>query len=170
MGFQNFLNSEKGRLWSLQQPETKRMRINENSKNSRARNESYFHWLKTGNKDIFVVRYSNYSGLTGSLFTKYEIFAFEAEGFEAFGTCCFLRDAQKDTFSKSTKNIRGRKMYKKIHPNCGACDHVQFTLAHPIIRKSSISHTDVVIKKMSVKSFKLIIETPAHDFYSPHEY
>ena len=69
-GILDLLGSEKSRLWSLRQPETKRM---SNSENSRARNEGYFHWLKTGEDDIFVVRYSNYSRPTGSLFTKSEI-------------------------------------------------------------------------------------------------
>ena len=46
---------------------------NENSENNRARNEGYFHWLKTNDDDIFVVRYSNYRRSTGSLFTKSEI-------------------------------------------------------------------------------------------------
>ena len=48
---------------------------NEDSENSRARNEGYFHWLKTGDDDIFVVRYSNCSLKTGSLFTKSEVSA-----------------------------------------------------------------------------------------------
>ena len=118
-GFQNLLNSEKGRFWSLRQPETKRIlssakdrvmnsnnyhfealirdsgtqgnkwtkeglcggeyQKNENSENSRARNEGYFHLLKTGDNDIFVVRYSNYSRPTGNLYTKFEIFAKSAK-------------------------------------------------------------------------------------------
>ena len=48
---------------------------NESAENSRARNEGYFHWLKAGDNDIFVIRYSNHRGLTGSLFTKSEISA-----------------------------------------------------------------------------------------------
>ena len=50
-----------------------------NSENSRARNEGYFHWLKAIDDDIFVVRYSNYSRPTGSLFTKSEISAKSAK-------------------------------------------------------------------------------------------
>ena len=46
---------------------------NENSENSRARNKGYFHWLKTADDDIFVIRYSNYSKPTGNLLTKFEI-------------------------------------------------------------------------------------------------
>ena len=44
--------------------------MNENSENSRARNEGYFHWLKTGDDNIFVVRYSKNGRPIGSLFTK----------------------------------------------------------------------------------------------------
>ena len=71
----------------------------ENSENSRARNEGYFHGLRTGDNDIFVVRYSNYSRPTGILFAKSEIPAnsaklsvpaFEEEGFETFEICLFF--------------------------------------------------------------------------------
>ena len=61
------------------EPSTTRNQKNENSENSRARNEGYFHWLKAGDDDIFVVRYSNYSRPTGSLFTKSEISAKSAK-------------------------------------------------------------------------------------------
>ena len=42
LGFQNLMNSEKGRLQSL----TTRNQKNENFENSRAATEGYFHWLK----------------------------------------------------------------------------------------------------------------------------
>ena len=43
---------------------------NENSENRKAGNEGSFHCLKTGDDDIFGVRYSDYSRPTGSLFKK----------------------------------------------------------------------------------------------------
>ena len=87
---------------------------NENSENSKAGNEGYFHWLKTGGDDIL----SNFSKPTGSLFTTKSAkpSSFEAEGFEAFEICRFPRDAQRNTFSMSAKNRRGRKMYRKNTP------------------------------------------------------
>ena len=87
---------------------TIRNQKNENSENSRARNEGYFQWLNTGDDDIFVVRYSNYSRPTGSLLTKSGISAksanlpaFGAEGFEAFEICRFSKRCSKNTFSMS---------------------------------------------------------------------
>ena len=52
---------------------------NKNSENSRARNEGYFDWMKTGDDDNFIVRYSDYTRPTGSLFTKSEISAKSAK-------------------------------------------------------------------------------------------
>ena len=71
--------SKSSEFWKGQTSETSttRNQKNENSENSRATNEGYFHWLKTGN-DISVVRYSNCSRSTGSLFRAY-----------SFGTFCF---------------------------------------------------------------------------------
>ena len=98
---------------------------NENSENSRAKNEAYFHCLKTGDDDIFVVKYSICSRPIGTLCTKSEISAkSEAEGLKTSKSAVFPRDAQKNTFlmsAKSTKNRRGRKMYQKNTPlECGA--------------------------------------------------
>ena len=90
-------------------------------------NEDYFHWLKTGNDDIFVFWYSNYSRPTGSLFTRSEISAkfakpssFEAEGLEPSKSSVFPGDAQKNRFSMSAKSTKNRivveKCTKRIHP------------------------------------------------------
>ena len=70
LGVQNLLNSKKRQ--TLESSTTSNQK-NENSVNRIARNEGSFHWLKTGDDDIFAVRYSNYSRPTGSLFTKFEI-------------------------------------------------------------------------------------------------
>ena len=104
---------------------TTRNQKNENSENRRARNEGYFHWLKTGD-GIFVVRYSNYSRPTGgylqnpkSLRSLRNLPVFEAEGFEAFEICRFSEGRPKNTFSMSAKSARtrrGRKMYQKNTP------------------------------------------------------
>ena len=40
---------------------TTRNQKNKNTENNRARNKGYFHWMKTRDDDIFVVRYSNHS-------------------------------------------------------------------------------------------------------------
>ena len=95
LGFENLLNFEKGRLQSLWQPETK---------NSRARNGSYFHWLKTGDNDILVIRYWKYSRPAGnlplqnlkSLRCLRNLPAFEAESFEAFEACHFSETYPKE--------------------------------------------------------------------------
>ena len=64
---------------SSSESSTTRNQKNENSENRRTRNQDYFHWLKTGDDGIFVVRYSNYSRPTGSLLTKSEISAKSAK-------------------------------------------------------------------------------------------
>ena len=67
--------------------------------------KAIFHWLKTGDDDIFVVRYSNYSRPTVSLFTISEISAKSA---------VFPRDSQKNTFSMSTKSAKNRRGRKNV--------------------------------------------------------
>ena len=105
---------------------TTRNQKNENSENSRARNESYFHWLKTGDDNIFVVRFLNYSRPTGSVFTKSEISAksakpsFQAEGFEAFEICRFSERCPKGIRFRCLQSLRkteeAEKCTKRIHP------------------------------------------------------
>ena len=70
--------SESSVFWKRQTLEssTNRNQNNENSENIRARNEGYFHWLKTGDNEFFVVRYSNYSRPTESLFRAYSFGTF----------------------------------------------------------------------------------------------
>ena len=48
--------SESSEFWERQTSEssTYRNQKNMNSENSKAGNEGYFHWLKTGGDDIFV--------------------------------------------------------------------------------------------------------------------
>ena len=95
---------------------------NENSENSRARNEAYFHCLKTGDDDIFVVQYSICSRPIGTLCTKSEISAkSEAEGLKDFEICRFSERCTFSMSAKSAKNRKGRKMYQKNTPlECGA--------------------------------------------------
>ena len=66
LGFQNLLNSEKGRLWSLRKPKTKRMRI---LKTVELEMNAVFIGSKlvTTTFLLFDIR------VTGSLFTKSEI-------------------------------------------------------------------------------------------------
>ena len=125
LGFQNLLNSEKGRLRSLRQTETKRMRF---LKTAELEMKGYFYWLKTGDDDIFVVRYLNNmcSRSNERLFTNLislrnlqNLPAFEAEGFKTFEICHFSGRCRKeyvfDVYEVYEKQKR-QKMYQKNTP------------------------------------------------------
>ena len=121
--------SESSEFWKRQtlEPSTTRNHKNENSENSRARNESYFHWLKTGDDEIFVVRYSNHIRPTGSLFTKSEISAKSTKPSSSWGrrlwslrNLPFFREMPKRIRFRCLRSLRepeeAETCTKRIHP------------------------------------------------------
>ena len=86
---------------------TTRNQKNENSENSRATNEGYIHWLKTGDEDIFVVQHSNNSRPTGSIFTKFLISAKSAKPSSSWGRR-FWSLRNLSFFQEMLKRIRFR--------------------------------------------------------------
>ena len=118
LGFQNLLNSEKKQTL---ESSTTRNQKNENSENSRARHEGYFHWIKASDDDIFVVRYSTtvgplevYLQNLKSLRCLRSLPAFEAEGFGAFEICHFSERCPKEYVFDVCEVCENQKRQKNV--------------------------------------------------------
>ena len=118
LGFKKLLNSEKGRLWSLRKPETKRMRILKTVELEM--NAVFIDWkLVMTTFLLFHIRTTVgplevYLQNLESLRSLRNLPAFEAEGFEAFGICRFLERCTKEYVFGVCEVCENQKRQKNV--------------------------------------------------------